>query len=125
GLFRSAIISPSTMDPYQRRLAYFLTWCKKKCNEFAADSKSGIAATKMYETFDITARALSQHLRVLLDAKQVALEMHTQQNIYQMNSDQVADIEERFRPTQKLWHESSDRLDGILMSEKKRDTQDW
>jgi len=39
-LYRSAIRSPHTRDPYERRLAGFLRWYGKDCDSFVADARA-------------------------------------------------------------------------------------
>jgi DNA-binding transcriptional ArsR family regulator len=79
-----------------------------------------LSATEIYRKFDVTGQAISQHLRVLLDAKLVLMEKHAQQHIYELNPAAISEVEEWAKQVEKLWNDRFDKLDAVLKEEKKR-----
>src|SRR5579884_2721114 len=45
-MFRAAIKSKWTLDPYERRLVHFLKWYGKNCDEFVLDAKTNKQSTE-------------------------------------------------------------------------------
>ncbi len=82
-----------------------------------------MSATEICRKFDITAQAISQHLRVLLEARLLVVQRHAQQRIYQLNPDSMLQVEEWAERTLKLWDGRFDRLDQVLKEEKKRNAK--
>lgn len=87
-LFRAAIKSPHTLDPYERRLVNFLNWYGKKCDDFVADAKANGSAMELkiiafiesvkqrIRKGEISGGVITNHLkavRLLLDMNDVAL----------------------------------------------------
>lgn len=79
-----------------------------------------LSAGEIYERFDVTAQAISQHLHILLDAKLVKMEKHSQKHIYSINTKSIHGIEDWAKNVESLWSDSLDRLNEVLESEKKR-----
>ncbi len=77
-----------------------------------------MSATNIYSKFDVTAQAISQHLRVLREAKLVKMEKQAQRHIYQVNPDSILEVERWARDTEKLWGDRFDRLDEVFKTEK-------
>ncbi len=50
-------------------------------------------ATTIAEKFDLTAPAISQHLKVLLDCKLVRMHKQAQKRIYELNPIAIAEVE--------------------------------
>ncbi len=95
---------------------------RRKVMEILA--KNGqLSATEIYGNFDVTAQAISQHLKVLLDAKLVRMEKHAQQHIYQINPDSMLELEEWVEKTRQLWNKRFDSLDKLLEVEKKKNAK--
>lgn len=80
-------------------------------------------AGDIYGKFNITAQAVSQHLRVLLDAGLVHMHKRAQQHIYELNPASLSEVEEWARSTGHLWNRRLDRLDAVLKEEKKRNAK--
>lgn len=76
-------------------------------------------AGEIYGKFNITAQAVSQHLKVLLDAGLVYMQKKAQQHIYGLNPACLAEVEEWISRTERLWNERLDRLDEVLDDEKR------
>lgn len=55
-------------------------------------SYGSLPVAKIKEPFDMSAPAISQHLKALLDAKLVNVERKAQSRIYNVNSDQISEI---------------------------------
>ncbi len=83
-------------------------------------SDGQLAAGQICSKFDITAQAISQHLKILLDARLVLMERHAQKRIYRLNTETVSDVGQWASHTEKLWNGRLDRLDAVLKSEKKK-----
>jgi DNA-binding transcriptional ArsR family regulator len=83
-------------------------------------SNGQLNATQIYGRFDITAQAVSQHLRVLLDAGIVLMRKRAQQHIYELNTASLSEVEEWIRKNERIWNERLDTLGDVLLEEKKK-----
>jgi DNA-binding transcriptional ArsR family regulator len=92
---------------------------RRKIIELLASSGQ-LPATEICNKFNVTAQAISQHLKVLLDAKLVLVEKHAQQRIYQLNPKTVLELENWAKHTTEIWEERFDSLDVVLAKEKKK-----
>lgn len=79
-----------------------------------------LSASEIYEKFDVTAQAISQHLKILLDVGLLRMEKKAQQHIYGLNPKSIYEIEEWTKRMEILWSERLDRLDDVLKEETKR-----
>lgn len=52
-----------------------------------------LSATQIYDHFDVSQSAISQHLKVLKEANIVKVEKHAQHRIYTLNTDAIEEIE--------------------------------
>ncbi|MGD0511017.1 MAG: metalloregulator ArsR/SmtB family transcription factor [Candidatus Micrarchaeaceae archaeon] len=86
-------------------------------------SNGKLSATEICSRFDVTAQAISQHLRVLLDANLVRMEKHAQQRIYRLNPKSISEVEKWVKLTERIWNQRLDRLDGLLEAEKKKNAK--
>lgn len=82
-------------------------------------SSGQLPATEIYKRFDVTAQAVSQHLRILLDAKLVRMEKRARQHIYEINTLPMHEMEDWLKRTEVQWNQRLDRLEMILESEKR------
>jgi DNA-binding transcriptional ArsR family regulator len=80
-----------------------------------------LPATEIYEQFEVSPQAVSQHLKVLHQAKLVRVERRAQQRIYQINFDAMLELEEWARQLRQLWDQRFDALDKILQQEKTKE----
>ncbi len=79
-----------------------------------------LSASAIYRKFDQTPPAISQHLKILREAKLVDVKKQAQQRIYQINPKKITELEEWLKQITKIWNERFDRLDKVLAVEKKR-----
>lgn len=92
---------------------------RRKIIELLA-SNGQLTATQICNKFDITAQAISQHLKILREAKLVVMEKRSQQRIYQMNPHSMLEVEKWTRQMEDLWSKRFDRLDKLLEEEKRK-----
>ncbi len=78
-----------------------------------------LSATEICNDFEITAQAVSQHLRVLLESGLLKMERNSQKRIYSINTAKVSEIEDWARRIDSTWNERFDVLESVLESEMK------
>jgi DNA-binding transcriptional ArsR family regulator len=87
-------------------------------------AKNGpISATDICVKFHVSPPAISQHLKVLREAKLVLMERRAQQRMYQINPDAMVELEAWFRHMTQIWNQRFDALDTVLEAEKKKTLQ--
>ena len=64
--------------------------------------------------FRITAPAISQHLKILREARLVKMHKRRQQRIYEINPEAVRQVDAWVKNIEALWSERFERLDGLL-----------
>jgi DNA-binding transcriptional ArsR family regulator len=69
--------------------------------------------------FDMSAPAVSQHLKVLKDAKLVTVRADAQRRLYSLNKDGFEEMEEWLSRIRRYWIKNLDRLEKILRDEDK------
>ena|ERR1700722_18870158 len=74
--------------------------------------KGELSATDISDKFDSSPPAISQHLKVLREAKLVHMEKRSRQRIYRINPNAMNEFE--------VWMKRFDRLDKVLAIEKKK-----
>ena len=94
-------------DPNRRRIIELLA------------SSGQLTATDISDKFDISAPAVSQHLKVLREARLVDMEKKAQQRIYTINKSSLDDIENWIQKMKKVLEERYSRLDHVLETMKK------
>jgi DNA-binding transcriptional ArsR family regulator len=82
--------------------------------------KGELSATDISDKFHSSPPAISQHLKVLREARLVRMEKRSRQRIYQVNPSAMSEIEQWIKHTTKLWEQRFDRLDKVLEVEKKK-----
>jgi DNA-binding transcriptional ArsR family regulator len=85
-------------DPTRRRIVESLATGERSFGEIAAE-------------FDISAPAVSQHLRVLREAGVVAVRRDAQRRIYRLESEGLSQIEAWVSQVRRFW---ADRLESTL-----------
>ena len=80
-----------------------------------------LSATQISSRFDITPQAVSQHLKVLLEAGLLEMERRSQQHIYQIDPESIAELEHWLAHTKQLWSHRLDNLDKLLEAEKEKE----
>ena len=83
-------------------------------------SQGRLSASEISGRFPVSAPAISQHLKVLREAKLVRMEKQAQQRIYRINPDAMLELEQWARKVRELWDERFDVLDRVLEEEKKK-----
>lgn len=78
-----------------------------------------VSATHIYEHFEVSAPAISQHLKVLKDSNLVIVEKHAQQRLYQINPDSMDELEKWAQKMKNLWNSRFDRLEKLLEKQQK------
>ena len=79
-----------------------------------------LSATDISDKFRVSPPAISQHLKVLREAKLVDMEKRAQQRIYQVNPSTISELEQWVKRITKAWKERFDALDKVLAAEKKK-----
>jgi DNA-binding transcriptional ArsR family regulator len=82
-----------------------------------------LSATDISNEFQVSPSAISQHLKVLREAKLVRMEKKAQQRIYQINPQAMQELEEWPRHIAQLWNERFDALDAVLRVEMMKATK--
>ncbi len=77
-----------------------------------------LTASDIYEEFNVSPPAISQHLKVLRDTDLVIMEKRGQQRLYQINPNAIGELEGWAIRMKKLWNERFDRLDKLLGEER-------
>jgi DNA-binding transcriptional ArsR family regulator len=88
-------------DPTRRRIVEMLADGERPVGEIAAE-------------FDISAPAVSQHLRVLLQAGVVAVRRDAQRRIYRLEGEGLSEIEAWISRVRRFWSGRLDRLETAL-----------
>ncbi|CAN5144624.1 metalloregulator ArsR/SmtB family transcription factor [soil metagenome] len=73
-----------------------------------------LTASEISTQFQISAPAISQHLKVLRDANLVHMEKRAQQRIYKFNPTAMHELDNWTHRMSKLWNDRFDRLDEVL-----------
>lgn len=82
-----------------------------------------LPATEIYEQFDVSPQAISQHLKVLRQADLVRVEKQAQQRLYRVNPDAMLELEEWARQLRQLWDQRFDALDKIIQREQNKENK--
>ncbi|MBI1276230.1 metalloregulator ArsR/SmtB family transcription factor [bacterium] len=80
-------------------------------------------ASRISSQFRVSAPAISQHLKVLREARLVKMEVKAQQRIYEINPEGLSDIEHWISKMKQQWEERFDALDALLKEEMKQKKQ--
>lgn len=83
-------------------------------------ASGNLSATDIYRGFRSSPPAISQHLKVLRDAKLVRVEKRAQQRIYYINPEPMKELEKWVRQFAAVMEERYQALDKILEIEKQR-----
>ena len=76
---------------------------------------AGVIASR----FDMSAPAVSQHLRVLKDAKLVTVRADAQRRLYSLNREGFEEMDEWLQRIRRFWNKRLDALEKILRDEDK------
>ncbi len=76
-----------------------------------------LPATAIYEHFQVSPQAISQHLKVLREAHLVVMEKRAQQHVYRLNPQTLSQFETWVTLTKQRWEERFAVIDIILERE--------
>jgi DNA-binding transcriptional ArsR family regulator len=82
-----------------------------------------LSATEIAGRFAITPQAISQHLKILREAKLVRVERRAQQRIYRVNPDAMLEFEEWASRLRSLWEKRFDALEKLLEEDVERSSE--
>ena len=79
-----------------------------------------LSASEIAERFPISAPAISQHLKILREARLVRVEKRAQQRIYEINPETVREMQDWAERIRSQWDERFDALDRVLAAEQQK-----
>lgn len=82
-----------------------------------------LPASQIYDYFPVSAPAISQHLKVLKEAKLVNVEKKAQQRLYAINPKPMQELDEWLHKITKHYEERYDRLEVLLEREKRKEVK--
>ena len=83
-----------------------------------------LPAAEIAAHFSISAPAISQHLKVLQEARLVSVEKKAQQRIYRINPQAMLELEDWARQVRQHWNRRFDDLEMVLEEELRKEQQD-
>ncbi|MBB3132270.1 DNA-binding transcriptional ArsR family regulator [Paenibacillus rhizosphaerae] len=89
---------------------------RRKILEMLADH-DGFPASDIHSQFQVSAQAVSQHLKILREAGLVHVEKKAQQRIYRINTEAMAEFEDWVISMKRRWSSRLDALDTVLKAE--------
>lgn len=92
-------------EPHRRRVVEILA------------HRGQLSASQICEEFDVTPQAISQHLRVLREAKVLQMEKSAQKRLYSFNPRSMHQIQAWMEDMSRQWTSRLDRLDRALREE--------
>lgn len=79
-----------------------------------------LSSTEIADEFEMTAPAISQHLKVLREANIVQVEKRAQQRIYHINPHALFEVQDWAKHMTQVWNQRFDALERVLAAEKRR-----
>lgn len=76
-----------------------------------------LSASEICDEFDVTPQAISQHLRVLREAKVLRMEKSAQRRLYSFDPRSMDPIQLWTESMAKMWNRRLDRVDRALKEE--------
>jgi DNA-binding transcriptional ArsR family regulator len=83
-------------------------------------SNGQLSATAISRKFRVSAPAISQHLKILREARLVSMEKHAQQRIYAINPEAMNELEEWARKIAAQWDKRFDALEKLAQEEERK-----
>src|SRR3954463_9764073 len=81
-------------------------------------TKEGLSAGDIYARFNVSPPAISQHLKVLREARLVRVEKRAQHRIYYVNPEPMKELETWIKQFSARAEDQFKRLDAVLEAEK-------
>lgn len=78
-----------------------------------------LSATEISGNFDMTPPAVSQHLKVLREAKVIQMKRQGQKRLYSVDETGINEVSDWLKNIKQLWNKRLDSLDDYLMDLKK------
>ncbi len=82
-----------------------------------------MASTDISDQFEISAPAVSQHLKVLREAELLTMEKRAQQRIYRINPEGVDEMWEWLNRMRAYWNQRFDALEGFLSNNQTKEAK--
>ena len=86
-------------------------------------ARGELAAGEIAGRFDVSAPAISQHLKVLREARLVRVRVAAQRRIYALDSTGLAELEQWLAKVQRFWSGRLDALERQLRNPSPDDTR--
>jgi DNA-binding transcriptional ArsR family regulator len=83
-------------------------------------STGKLSASDIYQRFDASPSAISQHLKILRESKLVRVERQGQLRIYQLDPEGIGAIDEWTQKMTRIWNKRLDALEKVLQAEKEK-----
>jgi DNA-binding transcriptional ArsR family regulator len=96
---------------------------RREILEMLADAGQ-LSATEIYDKFQVSHPAISQHLKALREANLVLVEKRAQQRIYRINPETMHTLESWINRMTRLWEERFEALEKVLLEEQEKNKQD-
>ncbi|MCB0404730.1 MAG: winged helix-turn-helix transcriptional regulator [Bdellovibrionales bacterium] len=74
-----------------------------------------LTSTEISENFEISPPAISQHLKVLREARVLNMKKEAQKRIYSISDSGINEVEQWLIEITKLWNKRLDKLDAYLL----------
>ncbi|WP_240415413.1 ArsR/SmtB family transcription factor [Paenibacillus periandrae] len=89
---------------------------RRKIIELLAEHEE-CPASFIHAQFSVSPQAISQHLKILLEANLVSVEKKAQQRIYRLNPVVLLKLDEWSHHVKQRWNRRLDALDAVLKNE--------
>jgi DNA-binding transcriptional ArsR family regulator len=83
-------------------------------------AKGALSSGDIASRFEMSAPAVSQHLKTLREARLVKVRAQAQRRIYELNEEGVKELAEWVTDLQKFWRRRFDALEGALQDGEKQ-----
>ncbi|MBM9576066.1 winged helix-turn-helix transcriptional regulator [Leptospira sp. 201903070] len=88
-------------------------------------AKNGeLTSTEISQNFRMSPPAISQHLKVLKEAKVLSMKKEAQKRIYKLNDSGIEEMEDWLRDIRDLWAKRLDKLEKYVLKIKKEKSRD-
>lgn len=82
--------------------------------------KGELPVSEISKNFDMTPPAVSQHLKVLREAKVIQMKKQAQKRLYSIDESGLDEMGDWLKDIKKLWNKRLDRLDEYLLQLKEK-----
>lgn len=85
--------------------------------------RGSLTATDISDNFQISPPAISQHLKILREAKLVDMEKRAQSRIYTINTESLDELSDWINKMKGMWEKKFSRLDMLLEKIKRQEVK--